>query len=329
MPVGEVILAGAGSVVLLLTLADALITILSVRGGGPLTAFVSRKIWGGMLKIHQVRKSHKLLSVTGPVLMLAVVLAWYALMYLGWFLVFSAFSGNIVSSSTLAEAQSLEKLYFTGVTISGLGYGDFVPRAFPWTMLSTVAVFSTTLLTSLSLSYIIGVVPVVLQKRQLAQQNNAVVEDWSGKLKDLTNPDDVNFIWQQLFSLQLDGTKFSTKYGAYPIAAYFHAADSRSAYPMAYLKAADTMFYVVNHPSRKDRPTYAGVETWKRLLKTHVANMEAVVDIDVLDGMSPDNHLDAPAEFLSMQCSQFTWSEYALLRHKLVLACLYDGWRDN
>ncbi|UTF60206.1 hypothetical protein [Gilvimarinus sp. DA14] len=258
--------------------------------------------------------------------MVVVVVVWYASLYLGWFLVFFSVQGNVLASPTLTEASGLEKLYFTGVTLSGLGYGDFTPSSFPWTMGSTLAVFTATLLTSLGLSYIIGVVPVALEKRQMAQQINAVIDNWTAEPGQFTTPEDAQFVWQHLFSIQLNGAKFSTKYGAYPVVAYFHASDKHAAFPVAYLKAADLLFYLANHPDDRLRPSQAEIKSLKHLMNMHLDNLDPVLDIS---GDNPElaaSRFNVPAALTSMDGDTFCWRDYAPLRRRIVAACVYDGW---
>ncbi|WP_041522913.1 hypothetical protein [Gilvimarinus agarilyticus] len=315
-----------GALIILFTLFDAFVTILSLRGGGPATSFITRKLWQLMLVYHGVRRSHTMLSASGPLLMIVVVAFWYGMLYLGWFVLFQSVESNIFNSSTLTAASDLDKLYFTGVTLSGLGYGDVTAKHFPWTLLSALAVSTGTLLTSLGLSYIIAVVPVALEKRQLASQINSVVDNRSALIERLEDAPDVEFVWQTLFDIQLSGMKFSTKYGAYPVVAYFHSSQQENAFSVAYLKAADILFYIANHPVKAFRPTPVAVTTLKNLIFAHSENLKHVVagDATHFDGW-PERY--QPVSSLSASDStDFSWDEYKKLRRVLVTACLYDGW---
>lgn len=326
MPSLAIFQAALGALIILFTLFDAFVTILSLRGGGPATSFISRKLWRLMLFYHGIKPSHKFLAASGPLLMIVVVAFWYGMLYLGWFLLFQSVEANIVNSNTLTAASNLDKLYFTGVTLSGLGYGDVTANHFPWTLLSTLAVSTGTLLTSLGLSYIIAVVPVALEKRQLASQINSVVDDRGGIVERLDDKASVDFVWQKLFDIQLNGMKFSTKYGAYPVVAYFHSSQQDSAFSVAYLKAADILFYIANHPNSALRPTPVAVETVKNLIFAHSENLRHVI-ADESTGLEgwPDRY--QPISSLPQGDSGlFSWEEYKQLRGLLVTACLYDGW---
>lgn len=318
--------ATLGAIIILFTLFDAFVTILSLRGGGPATSFISRKLWRLMLIYHGIKPSHKFLAASGPLLLIVIVAFWYGMLYLGWFLLFQSVEANIVNSNTLLAASNLDKLYFTGVTLSGLGYGDVTANHFPWTMLSTIAVSTGTLLTSLGLSYIIAVVPVALEKRQIASQINSVVDNQGSLIKQLKGKSSVDFVWQTLFDIQLSGMKFSTKYGAYPVVAYFHSSQRESAFSVAYLKAADILFYIANHPDNELRPTPVAVETAKSLIFSHSVNLKHVVAGESLNHAGwPDRY--QPLSGARRGCSElFSWEDYQPLRQVLVAACLYDGW---
>lgn len=317
----------SGFILIFFTLFDAIVTILSLRGGGPATSFISQKLWRLMLMCHHVRPSHRLLSASGPLLMVLIVLFWYGALYAGWFLIFHSVDTNIFNNNSLTPASGLETLYFTGVTLSGLGYGDFTAKDFPWTIYSTLAVSSSTLLTSLGLSYIISVVPVALEKRQLAHQINAIINDGQDALiARLDEQRNVSFIWEKLFSIQLNGTKFSTKYDAYPVVAYFHSSAPVSSFSLAYLNASDILFYIANHPSKELRPPVSAVETIKHLIASHTRNLEHIVDKSSGDETDYHRRHKVLPIIRGTESGLFAWEEYKVLREVLVSACIYDGW---
>ena len=315
-----------GALLIVFTLCDALLTILSLQGGGPATSFITQLLWRGLLKIHRGFSSHRLLALSGPALMVLIVVFWYVTLYLGWFLVFHAFRGVVFDSTSLASASDLQTLYFTGVTISGLGYGDFIAREFPWTLYSTLAVSTGTLLTSLGLSYIITVVPVALQKKQIAYQLNALVGDPDELIRQLDSEDNVAFIWNQLFSAQVDGANFSTKYGAYPVVAYFHSMQINSAFPVAYLKSSDILFYIANHPVKAFRPPSTAIKTLHNMTNLHTRNLQHVIGKCELDDDTQHSRFEYPIGLEEIQSDAFPWEDFLKLRRWLVAHCLYDGW---
>ena len=330
MTIVDILVALSGLLLILFTLFDALMTILSQQGGGPGTSFVTQKIWRLLLALHRRSPVHRLLSICGPALMVLVVVLWYAMLYLGWFLLFNSVSGSVVNDTTTVAASDLQTLYFTGVTISGLGYGDFTARGFPWTLYATLAVSTGTLLTSLGLSYIIAVVPVALEKRQIALKLNALAAKPDELVRQLDSKENVDYVWQYLFSIQLDGTDFSSKYGAYPVVTYFHASQANSVFSLAYLNAADTLFYIANHPDASLRPAAPAVDTLRNIISTHMDNLQHVIDGGQSGNYAVDGHEALPAYLPDSSPGEpYSREVYAAQRKRLVVACLYDGWSDR
>ncbi|GAA6132180.1 hypothetical protein [Halopseudomonas sabulinigri] len=330
MTIVDILVALFGLLLILFTLFDALVTILGLQGGGPGTTFVTQKIWSVLLMLHRRKPQHRLLTVCGPALMVLVVLLWYAMLYLGWFLVFNSVSGAVVNDSTTTFASDLQTLYFTGVTISGLGYGDFTARGFPWTLYATLAVSTGTLLTSLGLSYIIAVVPVALERKQIALKLNTLAAKPNELIRQLNSKENVDYVWQYLFSIQSDGTDFSSKYGAYPVVTYFHALRVNSVFSLAYLNSADILFYIANHPDPSLRPAAPAVEALRNIISAHTDNLQHVIE-GGKSGVYAETANGALPEYLESLSQNQGYSRqlYTAQRRQLMTACIYDGWWDK
>jgi|GEM_PF-6818779 len=330
MTIVDILVALSGVFLILFTLFDALVTILSLQGGGPGTTFVTQKIWRILLMLHRRKPRHRLLTICGPALMVLVVVLWYGMLYLGWFLVFNSVSGSVVNDTTTVFASDLQTLYFTGVTISGLGYGDFTARGFPWTLYATLAVSTGTLLTSLGLSYIIAVVPVALERKQIALKLNALAAKPDELIRQLDSKQNVDYVWQYLFSMQSDGTNFSSKYGAYPVVTYFHALRVNSVFSLAYLNSADILFYIANHPDPSMRPAAPAVDALRNIINAHTDNLQHVINGGKSAVYVEAAHGALPGYLESRSESQgYPRQLYAAQRKQLVIACLYDGWWEK
>ncbi|NES69429.1 MAG: two pore domain potassium channel family protein, partial [Okeania sp. SIO2D1] len=158
-----------GLAILIYVHIDALVTILTVGGGGPLTSRLASGIWYLALRVHGGNRSrHRLLAITGSLMLVMVVLLWFIATWAGWSFVFCAVDKAVVSSTTLVPASNLDRIYFVGYTLSTLGMGNFKPLGFTWQMAVSIASIDGFFLVTLGLAYILSVVTAVAQKRYTA-----------------------------------------------------------------------------------------------------------------------------------------------------------------
>lgn len=156
--VGLLVVAVAGYDALLTTLAPA-------SGAGPISGRLVRVAmrWGP----HRSRGG---LLPPGTGLLLATVMTWVGLLWLGWTLALGAGAGSVVSSTTGAPASLSSRFYFAGFTVLTLGIGDYVPSG-AWAQVGTVAaVFSGLFVVTLAITYLLNVVTAVVEQRTLAAE---------------------------------------------------------------------------------------------------------------------------------------------------------------
>lgn len=123
---GSTLVGIIGALLILLVIYDAIRTTLSVSSsGGPLTNRLVSGLWFLLLNIHRRRKSHAMLSSVGLWITVTLLLTWFFVAWLGWFLLFCSSPQAVVVSTSKATASVMERAYYTGYTLTTLGYGDF------------------------------------------------------------------------------------------------------------------------------------------------------------------------------------------------------------
>ena len=184
MTIENPVLFALGSLCLLALAVDAFLTIFSPIGGGPLTNFWMKGPWKLFLKIHKKKEIHNVLQMVGPLYLALIVMIWYFWMNFGWFLIFLSGKKPIVNSALGDVSGTLERLYYTGSTLSTLGLGDHIPAGFPWTILSNSASFGATFLITISLSYVLPVISAGITKKTTGRADKRARK---GSLRDYRN----------------------------------------------------------------------------------------------------------------------------------------------
>ncbi|MDX6748562.1 ion channel [Geminicoccaceae bacterium 1502E] len=161
-------ITAAGILVVLLAMADLVLTTLTVRGGGPLSSPLIRWTWQALLWLTGGKRHGRLLALGGPLSVAGMMLMWTLLLWAGWTLVFLGGEGGVVSSASRLPARGWELAYYAGYTLFTLGLGDFRPEGTAWQLATAACSANGLLALTLSVTYLVPVVSAAASKRQLA-----------------------------------------------------------------------------------------------------------------------------------------------------------------
>lgn len=330
-------LAAYAAAVAVLTLGfwDVFVTVFSTRGGGPLTSLWTRTLWRVLLLTHRRAPIHRLLSYAGPFMLLSVILVWYGVLDVGWYLLFAADPASVIVSDTGAAATLLQKAYFVGSTVSGLGYGDFVPSRFPWTIFSNIASLSGTIIVTASLSYVLTVLSAGVERKYLAEGIFGVGKTvpefirhvWAGKSKGALD--------NHILRLASDIDRHAHKHLSYPLLHFFHSPDPTQSPSRAVLLFSDAMF-LMNHGVATGHQPPKGMS---RVADSSFENYADFADA----GLALPGHVDRePPEYLTVGTLrelglppasepefQQELAAYASRRDRLIAVCQGDGWFER
>lgn len=178
-------LAIFGTALIVLVAVDAGWTTLAAAGGGPLTRWVGAGTW----RLAVGRLPHPALKLVGTLIPIGTVLGWLLLLWLGWWLIFSAAEGAVVSAQGGQPADGAARLYFAGYTFFTLGVGDYVPEGALWQALTPIATLSGLVLVTLGVTYLIPLTSADNEKRSLAAMVSSlgtrpaqiVTRSWNGR----------------------------------------------------------------------------------------------------------------------------------------------------
>lgn len=317
--------------ILIIVFWDAFLTIFSLRGGGPVTNRIASGGWRVLLYLHGKRSLHSLLSLAGPLILILIVMFWYFSTSLAWFLIFIGQQESVVVNTSQVETTVLEKLYFIGTTISDLGYGDLVPSAFPWTLLSSLAALSATLVISAALSYILPVVAAGLEKRVIAKRIHELGESPQAIIDNLClhgGQSLSGYVVDTIVQVQ----SFTYKHLSYPILLYFHSAKPDQSLALAMLKLADALFLMSKGSRSTGQPlggfTTIALSTIEEF--SHLADQKNAIRIH--HETKVPSHLCLSAlenvniETMEEADFQQALNEYLPQRARLVNLCVNDGW---
>src|SRR4051812_23096467 len=141
-----------GAAIILVATLDPLWTTIWVDGhAGPLTSRFGRAVDRLLARIIP-SDDHRLLSLSGPVVLVTTVLFWALLLWTGWVVLFSADATALLDPHTNVRATLAGRIYFTGYTMFTLGNGDFAPQGGFWQITTSFTSLSGLFLLTLSVT---------------------------------------------------------------------------------------------------------------------------------------------------------------------------------
>lgn len=164
----------AGFLLLVLVLFDILVTVFHPHVESPLSNRFHRVTWQIFRLCDRLAGARAdrwgILGWALPVMIpglivswLAIILVAFALIYLPWITDPAVFARAEASVIRLADA-----LYFSGATLTTVGFGDIHPIAWPVRLIAVVEAGSGIITVSLSVAYLLSVYPQMAQKRRVA-----------------------------------------------------------------------------------------------------------------------------------------------------------------
>ena len=250
----EIVVIIAGILIYFLTALDIVQTTLSMQGGGFITSRYSHWLWSFFLKISGGNGRKKILSHTGYILLIAIVLLWVFLLWLSFVLLLSAYEGSIINSTTRDAADLLEKIYYAGFTISTLGMGDYIASSNSWRILSAIYSFTGLILLTMSVTYFIPVLSAVIEQRKLGirlsnlgnSPEEILINSWDGE--------DFSEFTEMLTDLSESLVHHSQNHRAYPVIHYFHNWKEKNAVILQLARLHEALYLIKYEVDEKIRP---------------------------------------------------------------------------
>lgn len=210
---------------------DALWTTLALKDAGPVTGRLARGIWMFLLRIHRIRRSHRLLTFGGTLIVLATLGFWLVAFWIGWTLVFASDPGAVVHARTGAEASFLDRLYFAGFSLTTLGVGDFVPMG-GWKVATVLSAGSGLVLITLSITYFVPVLNAVIAGRTMATLCAVLGGSPRRVVHRAWTQDRLDHLETTFHTIAVEIHQHTHRHHGYPVIHYFHAPASESSVPL-------------------------------------------------------------------------------------------------
>jgi len=223
-----IVLGAAIVLVVLYDLGATTISLSAVRG--PLSGRLASLVWSFGNRSRNQRR--RLQRITGPLLLVSILISWFIALTVGWTLIFTA-DGALTSTAEPEQQSSqvrwIDALFFVFGRLVGTGSSNLEPDEAGWSTAVALLTLSGVILLTLVIAWILPVVAAVVQKRALASKISAlggspqdiICTSWTGR--------DLGDLNLHLLPLIGELTILAQRHLAYPVIHYFHSSADRTA----------------------------------------------------------------------------------------------------
>jgi hypothetical protein len=162
-----------GGALLLLIAYDIYATILHAPARfGPISENLNRVVWRVMralaFKLSRPRR-HRLLNTVGPLLLPSLIIIYIMVFVVSFALIYyPRMPTQFNVAPDASTAAWIESLYFSGITLTTVGYGDITPHTTAMRIVSMFESASGFAVISLAITYLIAVYTALERKRTIA-----------------------------------------------------------------------------------------------------------------------------------------------------------------
>ena len=242
---------------------DALWTTLWVDGNaGPFTR--RHNSWTRRVVLRLAGRRHRMLSLTGPIVLVVSVLVWAVTPWIGWVLLFSSEPRSLIDVHRGTAAGVIDRIYLTGSMMFTLGTGNFAPNGSFWEIATSLAGLSGLFMLTLAVTYLLAIIQAVVAKRTFAslvwslgrQAEEFILHCWDGtRFRDVE---------QQIVSLAAKLQQVTEQHHAYPMLHYYHEAEKKNSVAHNLAVFSEVLLVFAHGVDRSVRPAPAAIFSAQR-----------------------------------------------------------------
>ncbi|GAA4427262.1 potassium channel family protein [Pontibacter saemangeumensis] len=217
-----------GVVLVTVTAVDLIYTTFAPRGSGVISGPVTVIVWRVFLNVGRIMKSRTVLTGAGIVIVFSILLTWVLLLWAGNVFIYSSADDAIVNTTTKLPADLMERVYFTGYTLSTLGNGDFAAGTDGWRVFTAFISFSGLIFITIAITYMVPVLSAVTQRRALSIRIASIGNSPQRILLNNWNGENYKKLEGQFQNLTQEIIHQGQMHLSYPVLHYFQHEDKEA-----------------------------------------------------------------------------------------------------
>ncbi|WP_366186528.1 potassium channel family protein [Flavobacterium ovatum] len=318
-----------GVLLLIITINDLINTSLSVRGAGFLTRRLSKFVWSLVLLISKKTQRKKILDLGGAIILVSILVNWILLIWISASLLFISYPDSLMNVETNTRTTIMNKIFFTGYTLSTLGLGDMEPAGPFWDVLTAILSFAGLILISIAITYLLPVVSAEIVKRRISVYINTLGTSVEDILMNYWNGKDFKELEQPFVSLTDSIILHAQNHKAYSVLHFFHSSDKKEAFVINLINLDEALTVLLHNVSAEQQPSLNVLLRLRKAITSYLITLPAAFIIPGIECPPVINLSGLENEGVKIINPDAAGLKYEKLttRRRLLLSLLKDdGW---
>ncbi len=214
-----------GIVLLAAVTFDFMQTVFIPKGAGLLTQYITISVALFYKLLTGNNGSNKLLDYKGLAIIITMITTWLTLIWFSVTFIYAFDASSVIDGQTKENATFIEKLYFTGYTLSTLGLGEYQPHGKFWMVFTSMVSVTGFIIVTISITYIVPVINNIIEKITLSLQIASLGESPEKMLINGYDGSSFEGLSDQFSSLSSSIFRYAKNHAAYPILHHVHSSD--------------------------------------------------------------------------------------------------------
>ena len=318
-----------GLMLLLTTAADLINTSLSGRGAGFISKRLSKSIWSTLLILNKKTGRKKVLELGGAVILVSILVNWLLLIWISASLLFISCPDSLMNVETNSSTTIVNKIFYTGYTLSTLGLGDMEPSGNFWDVLTAVLSFTGLILISIAITYLIPVVSAEIMKRKISVYINTLGGSVEEMLLNYWNGKDFKELEQPFVSLIDSIILHGQNHKAYSVLHFFHSSDKKEAFVLNLTNLDEVLTILLYSISKEQQPSKNVLIRLRKAISSYLVTLPATFIMPGKETPPKFNLSGLETNGITLLSQEVIDSRYEKLktRRRLLLSLIKDdGW---
>ncbi|MEZ7499026.1 potassium channel family protein [Flavobacterium sp. Arc3] len=264
-----------GVILLLATAADLINTSLSGRGAGFISKRLSKSIWNILLILTKKTGRRKILDLGGAIILVSILINWLLLIWISASLLFISCPDSLINVETNSPTTVINKIFYTGYTLSTLGLGDIEPEGNFWDILTAILSFTGLILISISITYLIPVVSAEIMKRKISVHINTLGGSVEEILLNYWNGKDFKELEQPFISLIDSIILHAQNHKAYSVLHFFHSSDRKEAFVLNLTNLDEVLTVLLHNIPAEQGPSFNVLIRLRKAISSYLVTLPA------------------------------------------------------
>ena len=278
-----------GIFITLAIIYDFIFTTFSPNGSGFLTHSITNFFYRIFRKLCIRLDNLRLLESAGLVIIVIVLAFWYLSIWMGASLIIASDPSSILSDGSRTLASFGDKVYYTGVTLSTLGGGDFSPTSHLWKTFTVILSLMGFALITTGISYMVPVLSAVVNKRVLATYIAMLGSTPQDILQRQWTEDDFQALEEHFAKLTKMVLEHSQQLLAYPVVYCFYTYNPRKSAGLNIAKLDEVLTILMLNIPDEHRPSEQSIYPLRKAISDYLLiQKEYFIDLEYSEPQPPD-----------------------------------------